>query len=147
MSLKDTLLKDLKTAMKEKNQVAKSTITMVRAAILQVEKDNKVTLDDEGIIEVVAKQLKQRKDSLSEFMKAEREDLVEETKKEIEVLMNYLPAQLSEEEIRHIVKKAVEETGASTMRDMGKIMQAVMPKVKGKADGKQVNQIAREFLD
>lgn len=147
MSLKDTLLKDLKTAMKEKNQVAKSTITMVRAAILQVEKDNKITLDDEGIVEVVAKQLKQRKDSLSEFLKAERDDLVEETKAEIEVLMNYLPKQLSEEEIREIVEAAVKETGAETMRDMGKIMQVVMPKVKGKADGKQVNQIAREYLN
>lgn len=147
MSLKDTLLKDLKSAMKEKDQIAKSTIQMVRAAILQVEKDNKTTLDDEGIVEVVAKQLKQRKDSLREFKKAERADLVEQTKKEIEVLMGYLPKQLSESEIREIVKKAVSETGAKTMRDMGKIMQKVMPKVKGKADGKQVNQIAREFLD
>ena len=147
MSLKETLLKDLKTAMKEKDQIAKNTITMVRAGVLQVEKDNKVTLDDEGVTEVVSKQLKQRKDSLAEFTKAGRDDLVEQTQAEIDVLMRYMPEQLSEDELRDIVKAAVEETGAETMRDMGKVMQSVMPKVKGKADGKQVNQIAREYLN
>ncbi|WP_290771201.1 GatB/YqeY domain-containing protein [Anaerofustis sp.] len=146
MSLKETLLGDLKKAMKEKDNITKSTVTMVRAAILQIEKDNKVELGDEEIIDVVSKQVKQRKDALSEFEKAGREDLVEETKAELNVLMKYLPKQLSKEEVKSIVENAVEKVGAKSVKDMGKIMSEVMPKIKGKADGKLVNEIARELL-
>lgn len=146
MSLKETLLGDLKKAMKEKDNIAKSTVTMVRAAILQVEKDNKTELGDEEIIDVVAKQVKQRKDSLAEFEKAGRDDLIEEAKAELEVLYRYLPKQLTKEELSVIVKEAIEKTGAETLKDMGKIMGEVMPKVKGKADGKMVNEIVKELL-
>lgn len=146
MSIKETLLGDLKKAMKEKDNITKSTVTMVRAAILQIEKDNKVELGDEEIIDVVSKQVKQRKDALSEFEKAGRDDLVEETKAELNVLMKYLPKQLSKEEIKSIVEDAVKKVDAKSVKDMGKIMSEVIPKIKGKADGKLVNEIARELL-
>ena len=146
MSLKERLADDLKAAMKDKNTVRKNVVQMVRAGVLQVEKDKKVTLDDEGILDVIAKQLKQRRDSLPDYEKSGREDLIAELKAEMDVLMEYLPAQLTEDELREIVKQAVLDTGASSMKDMGKIMAAVMPKTKGRADGKMINEIAKAML-
>lgn len=146
MSLKERLADDLKAAMKDKNTVRKNVVQMVRAGVLQVEKDKKVTLDDEGILDVIAKQLKQRRDSLPDYEKSGREDLIAGLKAEMDVLMEYLPAQLTEDELREIVKQAVLETGASSMKDMGKIMVAVMPKTKGRADGKMINEIAKAML-
>ncbi len=146
MSLKEILAEDLKSAMKDKDTVRKNTVQMVRAAVLQFEKDKKVTLDDEGVLEVIAKQLKQRKDSLPDYEKSGRDDLIAELKAEIDVLMKYLPEQLTKEELEVIVKEAVEATGASSMKDMGKIMAAVMPKTKGRADGKMINEIAKAML-
>ncbi len=146
MSLKEQLAADLKSAMKEKNVVRKNVVQMVRAGVLQIEKDNKVTLDDEGVLDVIAKQLKQRRDSLPDYEKSGRDDLIAELKAEMDVLMEYLPKQLTEEELREIVKDAVETTGASSMKDMGKVMSAVMPKTKGRADGKLINRIAKELL-
>ena len=146
MSLKEKLAEDLKAAMKNKEIVRKNVVQMVRAGVLQVEKDNKVTLDDEGILEVIAKQLKQRRDSLPDYEKSGREDLIAELKAEMDVLMEYLPEQLTEDELRVIVEEAVAQTGASSMKDMGKIMAAVMPKVKGRADGRMINEIAKAVL-
>jgi len=146
MSLKDQLLEDMKNAMKDKDVLKKNTIQMVRAAILQVEKDNKITLDDGGILEVIAKELKKRRDVLPEYEKSGRQDLIDSLNAEAEILMKYLPAQLTEAELEVIVKQVIEETGASSARDMGKVMQAVMPKVKGKADGKMINMIAKKLL-
>ncbi|MCR4435412.1 MAG: GatB/YqeY domain-containing protein [Clostridiales bacterium] len=146
MSLKEKLLEDMKTAMREKDSIRKNAVQMVRSAVLQVEKDSKVTLDDDGIIEVIAKEVKKRRDSLPEYEKSGRQDLVDELKSEIEVLMQYLPQQLTEEELEEIVKQAVQSTGANSVRDIGKVMQAVLPKVKGRADGKLVNQIAKKIL-
>ena len=119
---------------------------MVRAAVLQVEKDKKVTLDDEGVLEVIAKQLKQRRDSLPDYEKSGRDDLIAELKAEMDVLMGYLPAQLSREELERIVAEAVANTGAATMKDIGKVMAAVMPQTKGRADGKLINEIAKNML-
>lgn len=146
MSLKEILADDLKSAMKDKDIVRKNTVQMVRAGVLQIEKDKKVTLDDEGVLEVIAKQLKQRKDSLPDYEKSGREDLVAELKAEIDVLMKYLPEQLTEEELKTIVADAIKETNASSIKDMGKIMAFVMPKTKGRADGKLINEIARAML-
>lgn len=147
MSLKDLLADDLKSAMKDKDIVRKNTVQMVRAGVLQIEKDKKVTLDDEGVLEVIAKQLKQRKDSLPDYEKSGREDLVAELKAEIDVLMKYLPEQLTEEELRVIVADAISQTNASSIKDMGKIMAFVMPKTKGRADGKLINEIAKAMLN
>jgi len=146
MSLKEQLLEDMKEAMKQKDTVRKNAIQMARAAILQTEKDNQITLDDDGVIVVIAKEVKKRKDVLPEYEKSGRDDLVRDLKTEIETLMKYLPQQLTEEELETIVRQTVEETGASSPRDMGRVMQAVMPKVKGRADGKMVNAIVKKIL-
>jgi uncharacterized protein YqeY len=146
MSLKEQLAEDLKSAMRDKDVIRKNVVQLVRAGVLQVEKDTKVTLDDDGVLDVIAKQLKQRRDSLPDYEKSGRDDLIAQLKSEMEVLMGYLPEQLTREEIEAIVKEAVETTGASTMKDMGKIMAAVMPKTKGRADGKVINEIAKSLL-
>ena len=146
MSLKDQLLEDLKNAMKDKDVLKKNTVQMVRAAILQVEKDSKITLDDDGILEIIAKELKKRRDVLPEYEKSGRQDLIESLNAEAEILLQYLPAQLTEAELEVLIKQVIEETGASSVRDMGKVMKAIMPKVKGKADGKMINMIAKKLL-
>lgn len=146
MPFKVVLQEDLKTAMKEKDTIRKNVITMVKAAILQIEKDKKVELDDEGIIEVIAKAVKQRKDAIPEFEKGNRQDLVEGLQKEIETLMAYLPQQLSEDEVQRIVSETIAEVGAQSAKDMGKVMSALMPKTKGRADGKLVNSIVKQYL-
>ncbi len=147
MSLKDVLADDLKSAMKDKDIVRKNTVQMVRAGVLQIEKDKKVTLDDDGVLEVIAKQLKQRKDSLPDYEKSGRDDLIAELKAEIDVLMKYLPEQLTKEELEVIVADAIKSTGASSVKDMGKVMACVMPQTKGRADGKMINEIARAMLN
>lgn len=147
MSLKEKLAEDLKSSMKNKDVVRKNTVQLIRTAVLQVEKDKKVTLEDEDILELIAKQLKQRRDSLPEYEKSGREDLISQLKKEMEVLMEYLPKQLSEEELRPIVEEAVKAVGATSMKDMGKVMEAVMPKVKGRADGKAISAIAKSLFN
>lgn len=146
MSLKERLLEDMKIAMKDKDVIRKNTIQMARAAVLQVEKDNRITLEDDGILDVIAKEVKKRRDAMPEFEKSGRQDLIDSLKAEMDVLLQYLPRQLTEEELEPIVRQAVEETGAASARDMGKVMQAVMPKVKGRADGKMINQIAKRIL-
>ena len=146
MPLKETLAEDLKESMKSKDKVKKNVITMVRAAIKQREVDERIELGDSDIIDIIAKQVKQKKDSIEEFQKGNRLDLVDLTTEEIKILLNYLPPQLSEEELEQIIKDAIEETKAQTKKDLGKLMAVVMPKVKGKADGKQVNQIVARYL-
>lgn len=146
MSLKETLAQDLKLSMKEKDLIRKNTVQSIRAAILQIEKDNRVELDDDGVTDVIAKELKKRKDVLPDYEKSGREDLINQLNREIEIVMGYLPSQLSEDELDKIVKAAVDVTGASTMKDMGKIMAAVMPQIKGRADGKAVNALAKKYL-
>ena len=146
MSLKEQLTNDMKEAMKAHEKERLAVIRMVRGAVKQQEIDGKTELDDEGVIAVLSKEIKMRKDSLEEFQKGGREDLVAKTQAEIDFLMPYMPAQFSEEEVRGLVKAAVEQTGASTAKDMGKVMGALMPKVKGRTDGKLVNAIVREFL-
>jgi uncharacterized protein YqeY len=146
MPLKEKLMADLKEAMKSKNKVKKDTITMIRAAIKQKEVDNRVELTDTEILDIIAKQVKQKKDSLVDFEKGNRQDLIDLTNEEIRILLNYLPPQLSEDELDSIVKEAIEVTGAQSRKDMGKLMAHIMPKVKGKADGKQVNDIVARYL-
>ena len=146
MSLKDKLAQDLKLSLKEKDTVKKNTVTTIRAAVKQVEVDTRKELDDDAIIEIIAKELKKRKDVLPQYEQSGRQDLIEQLNAEIEIIMGYLPSQLSHDELDEIVKKAVADTGASSMKDMGKIMQAVMPQIKGRADGKMVNELAKKYL-
>ena len=147
MALKEKLAQDLKDAMRDKDAIRKNVVQLVRSSVLQVEKDNKITLDDDGILDVIAKQLKQRRDSLPDYEKSGREDLISQLKTEMAILMEYLPAQLTHEDLEVIVKEAVTATGATSMKDMGKVMAALMPKVKGRADGKKVNEAVRKFLN
>ena len=146
MSLKETLLQDLKAAMKDKDTIRKNTIQLVRAGVLQIEKDNHVELDDDGVLDVIAKELKKRRDSLPEFEKSGRTYLIDNLNKEIEVLLGYLPEQLTEDEIQKIVEETIAETGASTMKDMGKVMGAVSSKVKGRADNRVVSGYVKKLL-
>ena len=147
MSLKDQLGEDLKSAMKEKDTIKKNVVQLIRAGVKQIEVDKRIALDDEGVMEVIAKQLKQRRDSLPEYEKSGRDDLIAQLKREMEILMGYLPKQLSHEELEEIVKEAVLTTGAKTIKDIGKVMSYVMPKTKGVADGKEINAIVRELLE
>lgn len=146
MILKEKLMDDLKKAMKEKNVVAKNTVQMVRSAILQYEKDNKAELDDDGVLDIIAKEVKKRRDVLPDYEKSGRQDLIDEINAEINILLTYLPEQLTEDEIKVIVEDAIKSVGATSMKDMGKIMGAVMPKTKGRADGKLINKIVKDIL-
>ncbi|MDD3227219.1 MAG: GatB/YqeY domain-containing protein [Tissierellia bacterium] len=146
MPLKEKLMEDLKQSMKSKNKVKKNTVTMVRAAIKQREVDERIELSDPEIVDIIAKQIKQKKDSISDFEKGNRQDLIDLTNEEIQILLEYLPPQLSDEALDLIVKEAIESTGAQSKKDMGKLMAFIMPKVKGKADGKHVNQIVAKYI-
>ncbi len=144
--LKEKLLDDLKKSMKEKNVVRKNVIQMVRAAILQVEKDKQITLNDDQIIDIIAKESKKRKDSLVDYEKSGREDLINEIKEEIAILTEYLPKQLSTEEVEAIVKDVIAEVGAISMKDMGKVMKTAKEKIGASSDGKTINEAVKKFL-
>ena len=147
MSLKDRLMQDFKDAMKAHDEVANNTINLARAAIKQYEVDHRVELDEQGIIDILTKQVKMRKDALSDFEKAGRTDLIENYSREIEILMAYLPKQLTEEEILQIVRDTKAELGIDDGKaNMGRLMGAVMPKVKGLADGGAVRKAVQSVL-
>ncbi len=138
---------DFKEAMKAKDEVGKSTISLARAAIKQYEVDNREELDDAGIVAILTKQVKMRKDALADFEKAGRDDLTAQYKAEIEVLMRYLPKQLTAEEILDVVKATAAEMGIEGgKQNMGRLMGAVMGKVKGVADGGEVKKAVDAFL-
>ena len=145
--LKEKLLEDLKNCMKEKNVVRKNVIQMVRAAILQVEKDKHIELSNDQIIDIIAKESKKRKDSLEDYEKSGREDLINEIKEEIEILAEYLPKQLSVEEIEEIVKEVIKDEGATSMKDMGKVMKAAKEKIGAASDGKTINEVVKKLLN
>ena len=146
MSLRQDIHKDIAVAMKSGDKDRLSTVRMLMSAIKYKEVDAHRELTDEETIAVISTLVKQRQDSIEQFTKGNRLDLVEKETKELEVLRTYLPPQLSETEVRDIIKKAVAETGAQGQKDMGKLMKVVMPQVKGKADGKIVNDIVKEVL-
>ena len=132
--------------MKEKNVIRKNVIQMVRAAILQVEKDKKVELSDEDIINIMAKEAKKRKDSLEDYKKSNRQDLIEQIEEEIHIIEEYLPKQLSKEEIAKIVKEVINEVGANSIKDMGKVMKTAKEKIGAASDGKTINEVVKELL-
>ena len=147
MSLKKQLLDDFKQAMKEKDTVRKEAVQSIRAGVLQIEKDNHIEeLDDEGVIGVISKEIKKIDDVMPDFIRAERQDLIDVANRKLELLKAYLPEQLSEESITEIVSDAIKETGAASVRDMGKVMGAVTAKTKGRADNKKVSEIVRKML-
>jgi len=146
MTLKERIYKDMVDAMKQKDAFRKNILNMVRASILQVEKDTLNELDDEGVINVIAREIKQRKDVLPDYKKSGRQDLVDKINREIEIMQEYMPKQLTEEEINEIVLKVIAEVNAIGKNDIGRVMAKVMPLVKGKADGNVVKNIVTEHL-
>ena len=144
--LKEKLMEDLKESMKNKDVIRKNTVQMVRAAILQIEKDKGIEVEDDKILEIIAKEVKTKKDALKDFEKAERQDLIDQTNEEIAVLEEYLPKQLSKEEIKAELEKIITEIGATSMKDMGAIMKEAKAKMGASAEGKTINEVAKEIM-
>ncbi|WP_077714240.1 GatB/YqeY domain-containing protein [Desulforamulus ferrireducens] len=144
--MKARLMNDMKTAMKAKDKLRVDTIRMANAAIKNAEINGKKELNDGEVIEIIGKEIKMRRDALEEYKRANRLEDVAKIEKEIEILLEYMPEQLSEEELRSLIQDTIKETGAQGPRDMGKLMSALMPKVKGKADGKLVSNLVKELL-
>ncbi len=145
--LKERLMEDLKTSMREKNEIRKNTVQMVRAAILQIEKDKAIEVQDEKIIEIIAKEVKSKKDALEDFKKAEREDLIEQTNQEISILQEYLPKQLSYEELKEKISNIISQVGATLIKDMGTVMKEAKAQIGASADGKTINEVVKELLN
>jgi hypothetical protein len=150
MSLKDKILEDLKAAMKAKESDKLQVLRSLKSKLLEKEiserKGGEATLSDEQVVEVLMKAAKQRKESIEQFEKGGRKDLAESEKYELNVIEQYLPEMMSEEEIRDAVQKQIDEMGAETMADMGKVMGALMGKLKGKAEGAEISRIVKEEL-
>lgn len=144
--LKEKLMEDLKESMKNKDVIRKNTVQMVRAAILQIEKDKGIEVEDDKILEIIAKEVKTKKDALKDFEKAERQDLIDQTNQEIAILQEYLPKQLSREEIKVELEKIIAEIGATSMKEMGAIMKEAKAKMGASADGKKINEVAKEIM-
>jgi len=147
MSLKDQILSDMTAAMKAKDAARTSTLRMLKAAIVNREKDKGEQIDDDEVIKLLRSQLKQRRDSVEQYQKGGRQDLVDKETAEIAVIEGYLPLAASPEEIDQAVAAAIAETGATSMKDMGAVMKAVMPRLAGKnADGRAVSETVKKKL-
>lgn len=146
MNMKERLLEDLKTAMREKDVLRKDMLQIIRAGILQVEKDSRLPVDEAMIFDIMAKEHKKRSETVSELQNSGRQDIIDKYLAEMAIIETYLPQQLSESEIEQLVREAVAASGAQAARDMGLVMKVLMPQIKGRADGKLVNQIVRRLL-
>ncbi|MHB8084998.1 MAG: GatB/YqeY domain-containing protein [Dehalococcoidia bacterium] len=146
MSLQEKLNTDLKTAMRARDEVRMLVLRSLLSAMNYAEIAKQKKLDDGGIIEVISKEIKQRRESIEAYEKGNRPDLVKQEKAEMAVLQEYMPAQMGREEITALVQKVIEEVGAKGAGEKGKVMQKLMPQVKGKADGGEVNNIVTELL-
>lgn len=144
--LKEKLMEDLKISMREKNNLRKNTIQMVRAAILQIEKDKGIEVDDGKILEIIAKEVKSKKDALVDFEKGGREDLIAQTNEEISVLQEYLPKQLTHDELVEKIKAVIAKVGATSIKDMGVVMKEAKAEIGTAADGKTINEVVKELL-
>ncbi len=139
-------MNDMKAAMKAKDKLKVDTIRMVNAAIKNAEINGKKELSEGEVVEVITREIKMRRDALEEYKKANRPEELAKLEEEINILMEYMPEQLSETELRQVIQETIIETGAQSAKDMGKVMGALMPKVKGKADGKLVSSLVKELL-
>ena len=145
-AIKERLQEDWKNAVKAKDKFKSNVISTAKSAILLVEKTDGIQVEDAQAIEILAKEVKQRREAMLEFEKGNRQDLVDQNKAEIEILLEYLPQQLNEDEIKEIIQVSATELGANSIKDMGKVMALVRPKVLGRADGKLVSQLVKEYL-
>ncbi len=146
MGLEERLMEEMKEAMKANDKSRLSTIRMLRSAIKNKEIEQRGKLDDEGIYKVIQAMVRKGEESIEQFKAGGRMDLVEKERREIEILNSFLPQPLSKEEILTIIDEVVAETQATSLKDMGKVMKSVMPKLGGRADGKVVNQLVKERL-
>ncbi len=144
--LKEKLLEDLKSAMKEKNVNKKNAVQMVRTAILQIEKDKGIQVTDEQIIDIIAKEVKKRKDSLADFERAQRQDLIDQINEEIATLEGYLPKQLSDDELESKIKEIIQKVDAKDIKDLGKVMKEAKAEIGAQADGRRINEVVRKLL-
>jgi uncharacterized protein YqeY len=145
--IRERLEEDLKSAMRERDELRRSVLRMVRSEIQNDEKAAQKSLDDEGILGVVSKQVRRHRESISEFRKGGREDLVQKEAAELDMLLAYLPAQLTPEEIAALAQEIIQDVGARGPADRGKVMGKLMPQVKGKAEGTVVNQVVSQLLE
>ncbi len=146
MSIRDQLNTDLVAAMRQGDKFKRDTIRMLLAAIKQVEIDQQTELDDDGLLAVLNKQAKQRRESIRDAEKADRPDLIVEEQKELDLIESYLPQMMSADEIRPIASDVISDIGAEDLQDMGNVMSRVMPQLKGQADGRLVSDVVRELL-
>ena len=147
MNIKERLLDNLKAAMREKDSLRKDLLQIIRAGILQVEKDTQQTLDEAGVFEILSREYKKRAETIEELSGSSRTDMIDKYRSEMAIIEEYLPKQLSEAEIENLVRQAISQTGAQSARDIGQVMKTLLPEVKGRADGKLVNQVVRRLLN
>jgi uncharacterized protein YqeY len=146
MSLEEKLIEEMKQAMKSNDKLRLSTIRMIRSALKNKEIELRKKLEDEEVIKVIQVMVRKGEESVEQFQTGGRVDLVEKEKKEIEILKSFLPQPLSQEELLKIIDQSIQETQASSQKDIGKVMKSIMPKIGGKADGKLINQLVKERL-
>jgi len=146
MSLEERLVEEMKQALKSNDKLRLSTIRMIRSALKNKEIELRKKLEDEDVVKVMQAMVRKGEESVEQFQTGGRMDLVEKEKKEIEILKSFLPQPLSQEEILKIIDQSIQETQASSLKDIGKVMKSVMPKIGGKADGKLINQLVKERL-
>lgn len=146
MTLKARITEDMKNAMREKNQQRLNAIRMILAAVKQIEVDERIEIDDQRMLIILDKLLKQRRESIQQYSEAKRQDLVDKETFEADLIQGYLPAQLSDSEIRDFVQKAIAKSGASSIRDMAKVMAELKPELQGRADMGLVSQLVKEKL-
>jgi uncharacterized protein YqeY len=146
MTLQEQLMQDMKAAMKQKERIRLTTIRQIRASIKNREIELGEELKDEEVLKVISTLVKQHKDSIEQFSKGGRDELAEKEEAELAILESYLPQQMSEEDVTALVKEAIETVGATSMKDIGKVMKYIMPKTQGRADGKMINQLVKNQL-
>ncbi|MCC7209004.1 MAG: GatB/YqeY domain-containing protein [Anaerolineae bacterium] len=146
MGPKERLQEDLKTAMKANEPARRDTLRLIQAAIRQVEVDKRITMNDDQVYDLLSTEAKKRRDSIAEAQKAGRGDIVEKEQAELALIESYLPQQLSRDELEAEVRQAIAEAGATSAKDMGKVMKVLMPRVKNRADGKLVNDVVKALL-
>ncbi len=146
MSLRETINQDLKEAMKAKDVKKRDALRLLTSAFKQIEVDERKELNDDDVIKIIQKQIKSRNDSAAQYKEADREDLMEKELEEIAVYEPYLPKQLSDEELSEAVKTIIDNVGAASMKDMGKVMGAASKELAGKADGKRINECVKTLL-
>ena len=147
MELRDQIPEDLKSALRQKKSLELSVLRMLQASIKNKEIDNKGKLSDEQVVQVISSEIKKRREAEQEYIKVGRKDAAETERMEVDILMKYMPQQLSEEEITAKSLEVISEVGASGLKDLGAVMKAVMSQLKGKADGKLINRIVKDELE